>query len=73
MCDDGTAERERERESRMTRTYTPSLLLTYGGEEDSEEDREENGGEGERAEKETRGEMPAGRMDFIFPELNEPL
>lgn len=21
----------------MTRTYTPSLLLTYGGEEDSEE------------------------------------
>ncbi len=38
----------------MTRTHTPSLCLTYGGEEDSEEEETERrrrgkGGEGESA------------------------
>lgn len=76
VCDDGES---REEAKRMTRTYTPSLFLTYGGEEDREEEEKERrrrrrGGErGKRSERETGGEMLAGRMDFISRELHEPL
>lgn len=63
-------------------SHTRSLFLTYGGEKDSEGDKsgdkrkrqgEKTRSRVESARKEISGEMPAGRMDYILPELYEPL